>query len=97
KSDAMIALQTCIDSFDYLPTAGGELLSAVYLYKSRRDGFAQAARTNSAWRDTYGYKFNIRDFHLLRSLAADADHNQATRGQLVADLTRQIGSRQHVP
>jgi hypothetical protein len=95
KSDAMIALQTCINSFDYFPTAGGELLSGVYLYKSRREGFAQAARINSAWRDAYGYKFNIRDFHLLRNLAGDAAHSQVTRAQLVADLTRQIDSRQH--
>jgi hypothetical protein len=69
----------------------------VYLYKSRREGYPPAARTNAAWRDAYGYKFNIRDFHLARNLAADAVHNQLTRGQLVADLVRQIDSRQHVP
>jgi hypothetical protein len=96
KSDAMIALQTCIDSFDYFPTAGGELLSAVCLYKSRREGFAQAARVNGTWRDAYGYKFNIRDFHLLRSLSGDAGYSQVTRAQLVADLTKQIDPRQHV-
>jgi hypothetical protein len=96
RTEAMTVLQTCINRFDYLPTAGQELLSAASVFRARSDMLPQAAELAAKWRREYGYRFNIRDFHLLSRLAADPRKAAVSRDQLVADLSRNLLRRRHI-
>jgi hypothetical protein len=92
----MIVLQTCLSRFDYLPSSAQELLSAAYIYRARGDMLARAAELAGQWRRDYGYRFHIRDFHLISRLAEDPKKAALSRDQLVADLSRSLSRRRHV-
>jgi hypothetical protein len=96
KTEAMIVLQTCISRFDYLPSSAQELLSAAYIYRARGDILPRAAELAGRWRRDYGYRFHIRDFHLISRLADDAKKSAIPQDQLVADLSRNLLRRRHV-
>jgi len=96
RTEAMAVLQTCISRFDYLPTAGQELLSAASVFRTHSDMLPQTAELAGKWRREYGYRFNIRDFHLISRLAADPRKAAMSREQLVADLSRNLLRRRHV-
>ncbi len=96
RTEAMIVLQTCVSRFDYLPSSAQELLSAAYVYRARGDMLPKAAELAARWRRDYGYRFHIRDFHLISRLATDSKKSAMSRDQLVADLSRSLLRRRHV-
>ncbi|MGB2822297.1 MAG: hypothetical protein WBF17_15030 [Phycisphaerae bacterium] len=96
KTDAVAAMQFFLDRFDYLPTSGPTLLSCVWLYAKDPSGFDGAARLAADWRQSYGYRFDVRDFHLLSRLARDPLRKNYERTELVLRLVRGLIKREHV-
>lgn len=97
RSDAMQILQALIGHFDYLPANGAELSTASVVLRSHAAEIEDAARRAAAWRLASGYRFNIRDFHLLARLARDPLRTELSREQLVSHLSQSLIRREHVP
>lgn len=97
QADAVAAMHAFLARFDYLPVDGGTLLQSVRLHKGQWPLFDEAARLSRAWQDNYGYRFDIRDFHLLSRLARDPIQKNVTRSQLFIALARSLATRPHVP
>jgi len=89
------AIQTFVQRLDYLPDDRTELLSAAYLYSTRRALIPDAAELARTW-GRWGYAFEIRDFHLLSRLARDPLRKHLHKAQLVADLTGAFAGREHL-
>ncbi len=96
KTDAVEALQAFLDYFDYMPSNGQELMNAVSLYKTHKGLMRDASILATNWQKNYGYKFNIRDFHLLSQLARDPLRTNFRRTQLILELGKAVNSRKHV-
>lgn len=96
KTDAITALQDFIDSFDYLPSTGGQLRTSELIFRVRRDMLPDAAKLCFEWNRSYKYKFDIRDFHLMSRLARDPLRTNLKRTQLVLDIGRALRTRRHV-
>ncbi len=96
QTEAVIVLQAFVRRFDSLPATGQELLSMVHIHRMRPGLLAPAAELHVRWRRFDGYRFNIRDFHLLSRLAADPRKSSMTRAELVSDLSRTLLRRRHV-
>lgn len=96
KTDDMVALQSFLKHFEYLPKTREEYLSTVILYKARRDMIPDASRLSLNWSRNDGYNFNIRDFHLLSRLARDPLRSDLKRTQLVLELGKIFKTRRHV-
>jgi hypothetical protein len=96
QTEAMVVLQSYLSQFDYLPSSGTELLAAASIYKSRQDLLPDVARLANRWRDEYGYRFNIRDFHLLSRLSHNGRRAEVTRSQLISELAGTLAKRHHV-
>jgi len=95
-SEAMAALQSFLESFDYLPDDRAEFAAVSALFKSRLEMISDASRLAAQWRRDHGYRFNVRDFHLLSRLARDPLRTQSSVAQLVIGLGRSLAGRQHV-
>lgn len=95
--ESLAALQTFLQGFDYIPPGKAELLKTVTLYVREKASIEAASVLYAKWRDSTGYKFQVRDFHLLSALAKDSDAAALTRVALVADLAQTLAARQHVP
>ena len=94
RTDAVRAIQLFIHDFDYVPANGRELLGTVVAFAGGKARFTQAAALASAWRSRYGYRFNIRDLHLLRHLVRDPVRNtRMSREQMVLEVARAIARR----
>jgi len=96
ETEAMAALQSFAETFDYLPSNRAEFAAVVTIFKTRLDMISDVARLAEQWRADYGYTFNIRDFHLLSRLARDPLRNMLRRTQLILEISRSLGTRQHV-
>lgn len=96
RTEAVIVLQAFVRRFDALPATGQELLSMAHIHRMRSGLLASAAELHVKWRRFDGYRFNVRDFHLLSRLAADPKSSSMTRAELVSDLTRTLMRRRHV-
>jgi len=96
RTEAVAALQSFIERFDYLPRTRVEFLAAASICQTQKQLLADAARMYAQWRETYAYTFNIRDFHLLSRLAGDPLRKTSRRTQLLLELGQSIGSREHV-
>jgi hypothetical protein len=95
QTEATIVLQSFIRRFDALPSTAPELLSMAHIHRVRSGLLAPAADLGVKWRRFDGYRFNIRDFHLLSRLATDPRKSSMTRAELVSDLTRSLLRRRH--
>lgn len=95
RDPAMVALQISVDRLDYIPASGTEFISTVVLVRRYRDTLPDVEKLRDAWTRADSYRFNIRDFHLLRGLARDPLRVKPDRLQLVADLGRRLMLRHH--
>ncbi len=93
RTQAVRALKYFADRFGYVPRTRGELISAVILHRTQPERLTAAARLAGTWTRQWGYRFNIRDFHLLSRLAADPLRKQLSRRQLVLEVSRAIARR----
>jgi hypothetical protein len=96
RTDAVLAMQAFLERFGYLPATGEELLATVSLHKSRRYVLDDATRLFRNWQGGSGYRFHIRDFHLLSQLARDPLRKDLRRPQLLLQLGQATKSRRHV-
>ena len=95
RTDALFVLKAFFEKFDYLPHSGEELLSMVTALAERPDAIDAAAQLSGSWRSDYGYRFNIRDFHLIHRLAADPS-GRLSRPELVRRVAASLLKRRHV-
>ena len=94
RTDAVRAMQLFVEAFGYVPANGRELLATVVAYADGDGRFIRAAGLANYWRSQYGYRFNIRDLHLLEHLAGDPVRNaRMSRAQLVLEVARAIARR----
>ncbi len=96
KSQPMAALQSFMETFDYLPVRRTEFAAVATVFGMRLEMISDAARLQTEWRHNYGYRFNIRDFHLLSRLARDPLRTMLRRTQLILELGQALATRQHV-
>jgi len=93
RTPAVRALQDFLARFGYLPRTGRELLATVTAHRDRAQWLSPAARLAREWQQRYGYEFNIRDFHLLGSLATDPLRQPLSREKLILALSLAIAGR----
>jgi hypothetical protein len=96
QSDTMRALQYLTDAFDYLPRTRRELLAAVTMYGGGAQRLRLASELAQKWRPE-GYQFNIRDCHLLGSLAGDPPRKPIDRQGLCRDISAAVAARRGGP
>ncbi len=97
RTDAAKTLRLFSQRFGYVPPTGREFYAAVMLYKNELHRFEEAAQLADWWRKGGGYRFRIRDFHLLSRLATDPLRQaKLRREQLIAEIGRSVKSRRHV-
>ncbi len=94
-TDACKTLKIFLDRFDYIPAGRNELIAAVTIAKTRPELLDDADIQADKWRSDYGYRFNIRDFHLISRIAADPLRKDMRRTRLIMELTRSLTRRQH--
>ena len=96
ETDAFEAMKAFLNELDYLPTTRPELLNTVWLYYSRSEGLNPAAGLARQWESQVGYRFNIRDFHLLSQLADNSRGMDLQRDRMVDELGRLVETAGHV-
>ena len=96
KSEAMVAMKAFAEQLDFLPGGGADLLTAVVLYKTRKDLLPRVALAAGRWAADAGYVFDVRDFHLLSRLGQDPLRKQLSRKELLLDVARGVLRRGHV-
>lgn len=97
RTDDASAIQAFLTKFDYVPAGEVEHAAVMQAWRTHRDQIDGAAKLAATWREDFGYKFNIRDFHLISQLAADPVQKALRRSQLIADLQQTFSGRQHAP
>lgn len=97
RTEAVVAMDAFIRRFAYLPTTDGGLRKCVWLHKTRGPLFDGAAELSRHWRETYGYRFDVRDFHLLSRLEQDPLRRGMRRTELIIRLAHSLLKRPHVP
>jgi len=95
-NDAVAAMQLFLREFDYLPATAGELAACESLYRGHGKLFAQAGALCRRWRADDGYRFDLRDFHLLSRLAQDPFRRAVGRTELVLEISKALLGRSHV-
>jgi hypothetical protein len=93
RTEAVRVMQYSSERFGYLPGTGRELLATVILYRVGGRRLDQAAKLAFEWQTRYGYRFNIRDFHLLSRLTADPLRRPLSRQELILTISRALASR----
>jgi len=96
KTEAVTAAQTFISRFDYLPVSAAELSAAIAMQRNRPALLGEVATLSGKWRSKYGYRFNIRDFHLLGGIARDSTKAQLDRAGLIGGLAEVLLKRRHI-
>jgi len=96
KTDAVAVMQYYLQVFDYLPTSGRSMLQCVWVYAKDPSGFDGASKLASAWRTSYDYRFDVRDFHLVSRLSRDPLRKNHQRSELILRLARSLLKRRHV-
>jgi len=97
RTDAVLGLQILIRLFDCFPTSRAAILGSMTLGKTPPAQLEDASRLAAAWRQNYGYLFDVRDFYLLNELARDPMRKNLRRTQLILDLAQSFIKRPHVP
>ena len=93
------ALQMMINQFNYLPQNAGEFCHAVALYNRslKHAGLvAGASELAFEWKQNYGYKFQMRDFHLLSRVKRDPERKNHKQAALTRKIGRNLNARKHV-
>jgi hypothetical protein len=96
KTDAMAALQSFLENFDYLPADRTQFAAVVTIFKNRLKLMSGAASLAKQWGVDYGYQFNVRDFHLLSRMASDPFRTMFRRSHLILELSKSLATRRHV-
>jgi hypothetical protein len=96
QSEAMVALQLFLRRFNYLPPDSEAFLTIVMHATHRRELIDDAARLYRRWAQDHGYRFRLRDVHLLSRLARDPLRQDLARTQLVLEVGQAVNARQHV-
>lgn len=96
ETTEMEAIQAFAEQFDYLPIRREPLITTDLIYRARRNMLPDAARMSLDWTKSYGYGFNVRDFHLLSRLARDPLRNNLKRTQIVLEIGKALKTRKHV-
>ena len=95
-TEAMSALQAFLEEFDYLPSTRQEFWAITSIYRLRGRLIPDVGRLARNWSSHYGYRFNVRDFHLLSRIVTDTSRTAMNRDDLVAYLRQATADRQHV-
>lgn len=97
RTDPVKAMQYFSERFGYLPTGGRELMAEVTAFRNGPERLTAAMVLAYEWQKPQfgGYRFNIRDTHLLMRLANDPLRKMQPREKLVNDLAAAINSRHH--
>jgi len=93
---AMMALREFVQRFDYLPASKTDFLAATAIYTTRARMLGDTAQRSRQWQKEAGYRFAIRDFHLLSRLASDPLRKDLRRWQLIAELGQAVSKRDHI-
>jgi len=93
QTPAVLALQYYVTSLRYVPASRAELLFSVMVYMGHRRQLAVAAEMAGEWTKRHGYRFAVRDFHLLSRLRRDPTRRVPAPSAIVAALARRIASR----
>ncbi|MFP4054444.1 MAG: hypothetical protein ACLFV7_11350 [Phycisphaerae bacterium] len=96
RTVSVLAMQTFLTEFDYLPESAEQLLSVVSLYRSENDDIDDASKEYRLWNQQHGYVFKVRDFHLLKSLAKDPLRPNLRRSHLILTIGRRLKELKHV-
>ncbi len=96
RTDAMKVLHAFIYRFDYIPVNGQQFATAASLSAKKWSVMDDAAKLSSKWQESYGYRFDIRDFHLLSELSRDPLRKMLRRTQIALELGQEFGARRHV-
>jgi len=96
KTSAMEAMRAFAEQFDYVPAGARELVSTVAVFKTGSAMLRDAAVRNRQWGQDAGYRFNIRDFHLLGRLARDPLRKPLSRKELHVQLRQAVAGRRHI-
>lgn len=96
QTEAVTVLRAYLNDFSYLPADAQELVASVWVYKARHHLLGDAAKLASTWRQSAGYHFNIRDFHLLSQLGLDPVQTDYRRTDLLLKVGKDIKGRPHV-
>lgn len=96
ETEEMEAIQAFAEQFDYLPTKREQLITTTLIYRARKNMLQDAAGLSLDWTKSYGYAFNIRDFHLLSRLSRDPLRNNLKRTQIVLDIGQNLKTRKHI-
>ena len=97
KTDLVLALKVLIRLFDYFPTNRAAIRGAMTLGTTPAVQLDAIARHVADWRKNYGYRFDVRDFYLLKELARDPMRKNFPRKQLALELEKSLAKRTHVP
>jgi len=84
-------------NFKYTPVTKEEITASELILKLRRDMLPDAAKLCLDWNKTFGYKFDIRDFHLLSRLARDPLIIDKMRLIPPTDIITILRRRKHIP
>jgi len=96
RSEAMAAMQAFVAHFGSLPRTPGELGRCRQLYAAQGALFGEAGKLCSRWRTEDGYRFNVRDFHVISRLAQDPFRRGLRRPGLVREITAALTVRRHI-
>jgi len=96
RTEAFAAMKTFLERFGYVPQTAENLLQTVWIYTQQRDLIPTAARLAQRWEQQYGYRFNIRDFHLLSRLELDPLRTKWRSSQLIEQLRRVLDRANHI-
>lgn len=96
KNDAVRAIQGFLQNFGYLPPNAVQLKNCEILFLQRGKLIRDAARLFREWNRDYGYKFNVRDFHLLSRLASDPLRSNLKKTQLILEIGQLLKTRRHI-
>ncbi len=95
-TDACRAIKIFAARFNYIPSGREGLIAAVTIMKTQDNLLGPADRLADKWSSDYGYRFDIRDFHLISHIATDPLRPDMRRTQLILELTRSLTRREHV-
>lgn len=93
-TEPMQALQAFLTSFDYVPATVRQYAIVIDLYTASSAKLPVSAMVYQQFhRD--GYRFDLRDMHLLESLGADPKRTLVPRSELEARLTDAMAAQEH--
>jgi len=94
RSHDIRAMQYFADQFGFIPTARRELFAVAKAFETRRRALIAVAERANRWQRESEYRFNIRDLHLIASLAADPQRRAMSRRLLEREVAAAIAARQ---